>query len=154
MLYSPLNASGQSNCDADVFDLIISDLSSLKHEHPNSQFLVCGDINGQTGLLPHYIIADHAAYLPLPDDHTENIDTLVKRSNNSNKDRVVNGQGKRLIELCKMCNLRVVNGRVGEDRSRGRITCVTYNGQSVMDYVLCSPSLFARIRCFQLLNPN
>ena len=102
-------------------------------------------------LFVDYIIADHAAYLPLPDDYIEDADTLVKRSN---EDKVVNGQGKRLIEICKMCNLRVVNGRVGEDRSRGRITYVTDNGESVMDYVLCSPSLFDRIRRFEVLDPN
>ena len=72
-------------------------------------------MNGRNGLLPDYIIADHAAYMPLPDNYIEDADTLVKCSK---EDRVVNGQGKRLIELCKMCNLGVVNGRVGEDRSR------------------------------------
>ena len=48
----------------------------------------------------------------------------------------------------------MVNGRVGEDRPRDHMPCGTYNGQGVVDYVLCSPSHFDRIICFDVLNPN
>ena len=37
-----------------------------------------------------------------------------------------------------MCDVRILNGRCGADKGHGRFTCTTYNGNSVVDYVLCS----------------
>ena len=71
-----------------------------------------------------------------------------------NEDKMVNTQGKRVIEICKICNLRILNGRMGADSYRGIITCVTYNGQSVVDYVMCSLSLFQKIAYFEVLDQN
>ena len=90
-------------------------------------------------------------WLPLPDDYVEDIEPIDIRHN---EDKIVNTQGKRVIEICKMCNLRILNGRMGADSYRGRITCVTYNGQSVVDYVMCSPSLFQKIAYFEVLDQN
>ena len=42
---------------------------------------VCDDMNGRISLLYNYIIAEQAAYLPVPDDYIEGIDLLVKHRN-------------------------------------------------------------------------
>ena len=76
-----LNASRQSKSDAGVFDVIIFDLSSLTYEHPNSNGFFGCDMNVRISLLHDYIIAEQAAYLPVPDDYIEGKDLLVKRRN-------------------------------------------------------------------------
>ena len=47
-----------------------------------------------------------------------------------------------------------MNGRVGEDKCKGRFTCVKNNGSSVVDYVLCKPDLFDSVYKFEVEEPN
>ena len=118
----------------DLFDVILSDISLFKTDFPNVDYVICGDMNERTGTLPDYIVNDYSSYLPLPDEYVEDVEPIAMRHN---EDKMINTQGKRVIEICKMCNLRIANGRIGADSHRGRIKCVTYNGQSDVDYVIC-----------------
>ena len=70
---------------------------------------------------------------------------LIRRQNS---DKVINNNGRKLIDMCKMCNLRIANGRLGHDAGVGNFTCQTYNGQSCVDYVLFSPNLINDIEMF------
>ena len=88
---------------------------------------------------------DSVRFLPLPEEYTEDVISLSPRAS---ADAVINMQGKRLLELCKMCNLRIFNGRVGSDRILPRKTCFSYNGSSTVDLMLGSPSLFTYARDF------
>ena len=54
--------------------------------------------------------------------------------------------GRRLIDLCIANNLLIVNGRSISDPTES-CTCYTYNGSSVVDFVLCSKDL---IDCIDL----
>ena len=65
-------------------------------------------------------------------------------------DRGTNRFGENLIELCKAVNMRIVNGRLHKDRSIGRMTCYTHNGESVVDYVLTSQTNFDIISDFEI----
>ena len=47
-----------------------------------------------------------------------------------------------------------MNGRMGNDRGIGKFTCVTENGCSVVDYVLCRPELMHFFNSFVVLEPN
>ena len=51
----------------------------------------------------------------------------------ANRDKYINKNGKNLIELCKMSDLKIVNGRIGKDKY-GEYTCQTKQGQSTIDY--------------------
>ena len=42
----------------------------------------------------------------------------------ANRDKYINKNGKKLIELCKMSDLKIVNGRIGKDKY-GEYTCQT-----------------------------
>ena len=76
----------------------------------------------------------------------------IWRNEKFSEDKIVNVQGRRLLDFCKMSSLRILNGRMGVDYHIGRITCVTYNGQSLVDYVLSSPSLMQSISSFDVLS--
>ena len=62
-----------------------------------------------------------------------------------NKDKIVNNHGKKLIELCKLSDLKIANGRVGTDKSIGSYTCHTSRGSSTIDYAILSMGLFPHI---------
>ena len=134
----PVNSSVQVRIECEVIDSIILDIAKLDETHPNSLFLVCGEMNGRTGNLADFVEYDTCAKLPLPDFYTE--DSFVFTLDN--EDKVVNAQGKRIIEFCKMTNLRIANGRLGVDKNIGKFTCHTYNGASTVDYYLCCAPLF------------
>lgn len=46
--------------------------------------------------------------------------------------------------------MRIVNGRLHNDKSVGRMTCYTHNGESVVDYVLTEPLNFQIISNFKV----
>ena len=50
-----------------------------------------------------------------------------------------------------MCQLRIANGRMCADAGCGDFTCVTYNGKSVVDYVVGSPWLLKTFNVFTVL---
>ena len=65
----------------------------------------------------------------LPTDYSPDDDNIPVRTS----DYVVNDRGRKLIVLCKICNMRIVNGRIGKDANVGARTCVTYNRSSTED---------------------
>ena len=58
------------------------------------------------------------------------------------KDKII--MGKRLIELCKNCNLRILNGQTKGD-SLGQPTFHKKYGSSTIDYVICNTKLMITI---------
>ena len=63
-------------------------------------------------------------------------------------DTCVNNNGKFLVETCKSFDLRIVNGRFGEDKGIGSFTCHKVNGKSVVDYAIVSSKLLTHISHF------
>ena len=49
-----------------------------------------------------------------------------------------------------MSDLKIVNGRVGRDKSIGKFTCHTCNGKSTIDYVIASMSMFPKFVDFHI----
>ena len=115
------------------------------------KFYIVGGLNARTGNLCDYIENDDSTHLPVSDDYIEDDVTVKPRCN---KDKTVNTAGRTLIELCKMCDIRTVNGRVGDDLGVGDYTYMNYNGQSVIDYVICSTQLLQKMSNFKLLDFN
>ena len=70
-----------------------------------------------------------------------------KERHNSDQSRIDN-YGRRLLELCKSCDLYIAYGRLGLDMFWG---CKTCKCTTVVDYVILSPSLFPYISEFEVL---
>ena len=62
----------------------------------------------------------------------------------------MNNNGRKLIELCKISDLKIVNGRVGRDKHIGNYTCYTSRGKSTIDYALVSMDIFSAIDDFYI----
>ena len=68
----------------------------------------------------------------------------------SNQDEKINQNGNDLLELCKSFDLKIVNGRVGDDKNIGNFTCHKPSGKSVVDYAVVSDCLAPHIVNFNV----
>ena len=66
----------------------------------------------------------------------------------------MNNSGLLLLDFCKQTGLRIMNGRVGQDREIGRYTFVGNRGSSLVDYVLGSQEMFNFVKSFEVQEPN
>ena len=141
----PSNSQVIRRARLDVYD----DLSQLLSEWANmGDLLVTGDFNTRVGQMFDYITEECNQFIPTPPSTVYEIDTIATSPRHS-MDMTVNASGHKLIELCKTVPLRILNGRKLGD-NLGNYTCYTPNGQSVVDYALCSPSLFHNIPAFSI----
>ena len=102
--------------------------------------MITGDFNARTGTLLDYINDDSTSYIPL-----YSFDKFYPRHSQ------IKTYGKKLIGLCIASKLRIVNGRLD---STGGFTCFTPRGNSVVDYLIVSESLFTIISHFEVGNPS
>ncbi len=135
----------------DEFESLMDTLLTINEEYELPVCLV-GDFNARTGRLedlvaldPH--IAEEAGLSQLENDIFVNVDRLeslnvsLLRKNSDNK---CNSHGYKLVDLCKCTGVHIVNGRLGEDKNHGKLTCMGNNLEpaSTVDYVIMSTTLF------------
>ena len=130
-------------CSGDYFNQLESFISSHEDE---GEFMISGDLNARTGLVPDYIEPEIISFTTDSDDFCVATNHINFPSNlNSNIPRFsrdkhcVNIHGQELLRLCKNTNIRILNGRYGNDKEIGDFTCIKTNGKSLIDYMLCSP---------------
>jgi hypothetical protein len=109
-------------------------LRNIEHYSQLGDIVIQGDFNAYTNTVPDFVISNNTEF-PRPIDNEYSIDS---RNNLDNKP--TNKSGILLIDLCKESGIRILNGRTIGDL-RGKCTCVTYNGCSVVDYTLVSCNL-------------
>ena len=71
--------------------------------------------------------------------------------NRNSKNIEVNQRGRDVLDSCKSLDLRIVNGRKTGDPF-GDFTCIKYNGNSLVDYLITSPSTFENLSYFKIGN--
>ena len=128
----------------DVFDFLADDIITIKATY-NVPVILLGDFNSRVGTqtdLQYDCVHDGSHFEDNPSFLYFENHNLVNRIN---KDTHVNKIGKQLIELCKMSDLKIANGRIGRDRVIGNYTCHTTNGKSTIDYAVISMELYPNI---------
>ena len=131
----PQNSSRERQLNHDHFEEL---QESIYKFIDKGEIILCGDFNARMGVLDGVI----------PDDKYNvsfNFSSAKLVSDRSSKDNQINFYGRQLNDLCIGNDLITLNGRTKGDRL-GQFTCVTYNGASIVDYVLVSGSLFPRIK--------
>lgn len=123
----------------------------------NSHIILMGDFNSRTGEKPDFLNIDE--YLSdkygldfLQSENSEIIDHFYKNKiplQRKNPDKIMNSYGTQMIEFCKMANLYILNGRIGQSIQNSKYTC---KDKSVIDYFLSSACLFNVIKDFRILN--
>jgi len=148
----PENSSRSELADVSLYTRLSEDIIRLSDKaNGRCDFLCLGDFNSRVGNLADFV--EHDDPDPnvhvLPDDYSNDI--YLPRSS---QDTVVNRNGKLLIDFCKESGLRIMNGRIGEDAGVGRYTFIGYQGKSVIDYVITSPTLTNMFQSFVVGEPN
>ena len=133
-----------------VFDLIADDMYFYQSQYNNAcTFLIAGDFNARVGERADYVENESLLNFELlPDDYVE--DNGLPRIS---CDKVVNENGRYLLDLCKATGLRILNGRKDYD-SQGHFTCITSQGSSVIDLILCRKEMFSFVENFKVHDAN
>ena len=148
----PRYSSRQYLLEMHVFDRINSDIADFQTQFGEQcQFVIAGDMNARTGEYLDYVNHEEQHYVPLPNDYHAD-DDLPNRTSCDKK--TSDEYGHKLLDLCKSCSLRIVNGRVGSDKGIGNFTTTSYRGRSVIDYALCTIEMFKYISEFKVQDLN
>ena len=107
-----------------------------------------GDFNSRTGKYSDTV--SHEGNSIITNDQSDSSFQTVERNS---FDNVLNNNGKKLLEICKNLDLRIVNGRAKGD-SLGRPTFHGKNGTSVIDYIICDQSTFINVDNFVVKQPS
>ena len=125
--------------DQDCFDDLSSDLITLSSKQ-DIPICIAGDFNARTGKLNDFLVSDddkfdNSFHMHLKEsiDMLNDLNIPLRRTNMDSK---INNNGYKLLELCINFDLRILNGRVGQDINKGKFTCVSESGNSVIDYII------------------
>ncbi|WAR29251.1 hypothetical protein MAR_002819, partial [Mya arenaria] len=126
-------------------DKTVSGLSEFETLLCNSEYnlqayelLLCGNLNART------------VFAQLESIFENDVNTM-----RISKDNTVNAVGKFLLQFCITYSLCIVNGRVGSDKGVGDFTYYGGIGSSVVDYFICSHSMYEICNNFKVdANPE
>ena len=130
--------------DPEIFEEFENDIT---HFSSKANVITLGDFNARTSKQEDFVSNEGNEYIP---DTSENSFYLKDRQN---FDTSINNHGKKLIEICKTCDLRILNGRTLGD-SLGQPTFHGKNGISTIDYIICNQNLLHNIKHLIVKPPN
>ena len=107
-----------------------------------------GDFNSRVGKHPDSVCQEGNKIIT--NDFSESSLCATQRKSFDND---LNNHGKRLLEICRSADLRILNGRINGD-SLGRPTFHGKSGISVIDYSICDQDLLRNITSFMVKEPN
>ena len=126
------------------------DIFSIKADY-NLPIILIGDFNGRTGVLNDILLLESNDKSDIDNydypDILETFNSLNVPVHRTNIDKKTNNNGKQIIEMCKLTELCILNGRFGADKNLGK---TTYDNVSTIDYAMCTPNLFANITDFSV----
>ena len=112
-----------------------------------------GDFNAQTGKNTDIVSVDEVVVGATGIDadlfdafgSADNAELLGIDLTRYSHDVVLNGNGNELLQCCKMADLKIINGRFGQDSGIGSFTCSNVNGNSVVDYAIASTNFLPNV---------
>ena len=105
--------------------------------------IIVGDLNARTGCKDDFSLPSDMFETYIPSVIADETDPVTCISCRKSEDSICNASGTKLLDLCKSTDLRIVNGRVGDDDGIGRYTFLANTGKSVIDYVISSQCIFS-----------
>ena len=149
VVYLPPESSVHNVDKEDYFMMLESDIAKFKTTH---SILLIGDFNARTKCSEDYSPCIPGSEADVGVRIIENA-PFPKELNciRVSKDQgPINNFGKKLLDMCKMCNVRILNGRAFEDKGRGNFTRMESNGCSVIDYAIVDPETYNLIKNFKI----
>jgi exonuclease III len=137
---SPINSSFKQNNPEDLSTL--DKASEILNRLPSdTEVILMGDFNARTGVEPDY---NDPHFDPLSTYQNDLENVMQHVPIRSNKDPKLNSNGKPFLEFIKGHGLIILNGRTLGD-VYGDITCLKYNGCSVVDYICTSANINSNV---------
>ena len=133
------------------FSKLESEITKVMSKN-NRNILIMGDMNARISNQADFIINENNIHEPLDNLLPDNYNTDYN-INRYSVDKILNGQGKSLLDLCIGSQVRILNGRFIGD-AIGNFTCYKTNGASTVDYALTDVDLISNIIFFQVLYPT
>ena len=138
----------------DEFNLILCDLLDIKCSH-NSKICLVGDFNSRTGNLPDQLEPDRHLFSATGlEDHRDELlidNTFLNKLNipttRHNDDKIVDTNSKKMIEFCMDAGMLIVNGRFGNPKVSGQVTC---KDSSTVDYAIADTGKLSYINDFRV----
>ncbi len=143
-----VSPGNKRSAQKDFYTSLNEEIDSFKQK---GIVLVQGDLNARVGHEPDFIEFDK--YLDLnevsitesSDDPVDN--NIMDYQPRNSEDKKINPRGRDLLDLCKVNDLLIANGRIAGDIF-GKFTSHQYNGSAVNDYLLTSIDFLHRISKF------
>ena len=134
--------------EPDIFEELFNDINTYCDQ--NTPLLIKGDLNARTGV-EEDIFLDPELDTPCFVETQVETPTIPQRNN---CDMFINSHGKKIINLCRTCNLKILNGR-SEGDPLGMLTYLNENlGASTIDYSICNIPFFQSVKNFMVLPQN
>ena len=132
--------------DPNVFENLAIEITKVCDE--NTPLIVTGDFNRRTGEVDDKYDESHVTESDIRPT------TSIALPMRKNCDSVLNQQGRSILELCQIFNLKILNGRSKGDPLRN----FTYNNANLgalnIDYSICSQNIYEYINNFMVLPQN
>ena len=137
-VYNPPNSSKYNK---DLFNEMNNAMEYIRNNLNTDRILIICDFNARIGTKNTNTI--------------NNLNNILNENNciRNSKDKIVNNEGKKIIEFCNKYNLIILNGNHWEDEL-GQHTFTNKLGSSVIDIAICSVEIYAEINSFQILQLN
>ena len=136
------NPPGKSNyCNKDIYDDISLRLFKYR-TNINTPFVLIGDLNSRTGLLPDFDETDDGG------DEYFTGSRDFKPPKRCNSDTQTNSMGCKLVEFCKSHELLIVNGRTPGDEAGNFTFFDSAKGASTIDLAIASDLVMGKIKTF------
>ena len=133
-----------------IYEFLADDIITIKATI-DVPIMLLGDFNSRVGLKTDFEYESELEGLYLEQDPLlfffDKHDLLERM----NKYGYTNNNGNKLIELCKMSDLKIANGRIGKDRGIGNYTCHTTNGNTTIDLRFYLWNCFPMLTIFMLI---
>ena len=130
--------------DQEIFEELENDIIQFSSK---ANVIILGDFNARTAKLTDSVSNEGNKHI------NDTSDDSFCPQERQNFDPTINNHGKKLIEICKNCDTRILNGRTLGD-SLGRPTFHGQNGTSVVDYIICSQNLLQNTKHLVVKPPN
>ena len=136
---SPESNAERNKKNYDFFSAVNNELSVFNKK---GLVLLQGDFNGRIGVEQDFVGYDKS-------DEELGIQNLDNQRGRNSEDKKINSRGKDLLDICKVNDLLVVNGRTTGDIF-GKFTSHNWNGSSVVDCCIASNSILDNITNFNV----
>ena len=130
------------------FEILHEVVNKLKNA---GEIIICGDLNARIGLTDDVNSCDKSAeFIDVPSSimSANQLEippnTPISEKRNC-QDKFTNSHKVHLLDLVRTNSLLILNGRTLGDSS-GKYTCYNWNGNSVVDYFICSHGVISDIK--------